>query len=115
MSFDQDRNPVAAILIIIVSLLVLGVGVLKCSANYDGSAQAKATAEAQTFAQEVSPGARVSCAGGDSDNDGYVSCTVVPQGDHAGVPFSIQCTSSYALSASGCKLTPAVTNPQNLR
>ncbi len=111
---DENSGTVVIVLFLIVAL-ILGFAGLKCSANLDGSAQQKATEEAKVFAEQVSPGALVSCSGGDSDGDGYVSCVVVPQGDHARPPFSIQCVSAFALQASGCKLTPAITNPQGMQ
>jgi len=113
---NDDTGKVAiGVITILFMVFSLGYGGLKCSANVDGSAQEKATQEAQAFAAQAYPGATVACSGGDSDGDGYVTCSVFPQGDDHRPPFSIQCVTAYAMSPWGCKLTNAITNPQNLK
>ncbi len=110
-----NDNGTVIVIIIVIGLAILGFGALKCSANVSGESKETATQEAKVFVKDVSPGALVTCSGGDSDGDGYVSCTVVPQGDKAGQPFSIQCAAAYSLQSDGCKLTPAITNPQGIQ
>jgi len=98
---------------IIVLIGVVVFGAMKCTANYSGASRDHATEQARAFANELGyTEAHVSCAGGDSDNDGYVSCTVAPL-PKQGNPFSVRCTAAYTLQVDGCKLTPMVTGSIN--
>lgn len=54
----------------------------------------------------------VSCAGTDTDNDGYVSCSVnVDDGDGRGHLESLQCAALGADNVGGCKQTIAKAVP----
>jgi hypothetical protein len=65
--------------------------------------------EAETYALEharkMGPGyVTLGCVGTDSDDDGYVSCTIKgPEGEMIGV----QCATGIASCASGCKMDSA--------
>lgn len=62
--------------IVLVFLLIVGVGVTKCTANLTGLHKSVATKQANAFAQELGLDVEhVACVKQDTDGDGYVSCT----------------------------------------
>lgn len=91
---------IAGILLIFV-LVVASIG-LGGMAAASGRNRREATLEAKTWLQEMSyKDAVVSCVNEDSDQDGYVSCTIKPL---TGSPFSIECARAYSLN-DGCRMT----------
>lgn len=65
--------------------------------------QQTAKEEAQRWATELGYTVRgASCANYDSDDDGYVSCTVVVVDGDTTRPMAIECRSAYALGQ-GCR------------
>ena len=71
---------------------------------------AHARGEAQRYASELGWDVQgISCAGSDSDYDGYVSCTVALKD---GNTHAVECASGWG-ATSGCRAAPLV--KQNIR
>lgn len=90
---------VAICLALIAGLVIVFVG--RCAANVDGSTHDAATKSAEAYLKELGVEAgHISCAGTDSDGDGYVSCTVAkPNGEL----FGIECAGAITMN-SGCRI-----------
>lgn len=88
-------------LMIVVGFLVILVGVIWGAVGGRGSSE-KATLAAQSWCQEMGYQAdRISCAGNDSDQNGYVSCTI--RTSSPSQLISVECASGYGWTE-GCRL-----------
>lgn len=85
---------------IITTLLVL--------ASCQNTNKAAADASAKEYIKNIDGAKSVSCVDIDTDDDGYVSCTVFFAGDRE--PMQIQCGSeTYCINcARGCKYEPVM-------
>lgn len=80
-------------------LLIVLVGVAKCTSGISGLDQSAAEKEAKLWANKMGMvDAAISCVKIDSDGDGYVSCTVLTKEG----PQAIECTGSLTFN-SGCR------------
>lgn len=89
----------------VVGLVLLGILLAfpAASACNSGNPSPEAAARAWGTKMGITFDA-VSCAGTDSDGDGYVSCDARVHGDKLEV-LSLQCASSYSWTTEGCKQT----------
>jgi hypothetical protein len=80
---------------VLISIAIIIVFSLPSCGNGD------AEDHALTYARKLGPGySSLGCVAEDSDNDGYVSCTIRhPDGDRSG----IQCATGIGSCNSGCK------------
>ena len=89
-------------LMIVVAILGILVAVIWSFVGGRGSSE-KATLAAHSWCQEMGYQAeKVNCAGNDSDQNGYVSCTVRTSGASSQL-ISLECASGYGWTE-GCRL-----------
>lgn len=87
----------------LIAVVVVASVVLKVTGSGPAN-QAQAEAAARAYAAALYPGptARVQCQGVDTDNNGYVSCTLVLDGTPP-VTYPLECANSYAYVNTGCR------------
>lgn len=111
MSYYESRNentvPLVVALLLVASIFVIGF--VKCNGEYSGRNKEIAEKEANKWAREMNmQPIGVSCSGKDSDNDGYVSCSINTE---KGV-VNVECVAAYQL-ASGCRPMKFINNLNN--
>lgn len=101
----QNRMKIMKIIIGSFAALVLVIASCQAVGNYSGASKEAAVKEAKAYAAELDlKNPKVSCAGYDSDGDGYLSCTILSDGQE---PLQAECAGSFQLTASGCRLVKA--------
>lgn len=85
-------------------VFVLVISFASCNAvgNLSGESKKAANAAALKYAAELGfQNPRASCAGADSDGDGYVSCSIFA--DNLKEPYSAECAAAYTIMVDGCR------------
>lgn len=88
----------------VFGLVLVGSGCSTC-ASISGSHQREAESQARAWTEEIGMKVKaITCAGTDSDGDGYVSCTIVEDlGDKGTKMHSMECAGAYNLNQ-GCRV-----------
>lgn len=98
--------------LIAVSVLLCVLGITCSIVSREGNRE-QAEEAAKSFAESLYPGlrpVRVVCQNVDTDNNGYVSCTLVV-GEQS--PQAIECASKFNLSfVSGCRISRMTLRPE---
>lgn len=84
---------------------LIGVGVLLYPVIYGSPANAQqAGSAAERFGAALYPGKRTTtiCQQRDTDGNGYVSCTIVVEGQDR--PIAIECADRYSIGNNGCRM-----------
>lgn len=91
----------AELVAIVFGLFVVIVLLFKCGADVSGASHQTAEKEARKYAEELSIHVQgVTCAGLDSDGDGYVSCTISTA---EGKLIGVECAGAMTIN-SGCRI-----------
>lgn len=91
---------IAAAIAGVVLAAITGLGRGGCHVSSEATKK-----DALEFAQRIDPNATVECVDRDTDNDGYVSCTVFRPGKN---PVGIECAAGFTIN-SGCRM-PKLSN-----
>ena len=96
----SDDNVVQGIVVAAIIVIIVSVIGLQCNSVYSGRNKTIAIDEAKAWANEIGLKYKgVTCSDRDSDNDGYISCTVLPE---VGDIVNVECAAAYTI-ASGCR------------
>lgn len=109
-SKSQSGFTLVELIIVLVVIGMIGSMFLNCDAvtGFAGERRARAENDAKTYVRELHPSwtnTRALCQSTDSDNDGYVTCTVISTMNGTDTPEEgIECRASvYFDYARGCR------------
>lgn len=104
MRFEKKTTLVFGSVVAVMFALTIG----RCAINVGGRSHDIASAGAARWIREIGIDAKATCASIDSDNDGYVSCSmVVTSPDGTKRIEALECADSLTLN-SGCRVPKAV-------
>ena len=101
MKHSSERGAIEMLIVVTIVIGMIVVGFGRCATNVDGTSQREAEKGARAFAKEL--GVQISglsCAGTDSDGDGYVSCTIAKTD---GSLLAIECAGALTMNR-GCRV-----------
>ncbi len=106
--YENNNNAAGGLIIVIVVLGFIVFAVMKCGADVGGQTHDTAQKEAEKWVRQMGLNAKAQCADRDTDNDGYVSCTLVvtdPDGKKHVEP--LECAGSFTTN-NGCRAPKAL-------
>jgi hypothetical protein len=96
--------------VVAIVLVVVGFITITIAGNFSGANKEEAEKNATSFATELGLDVKhITCVNYDSDNDGYVSCTVAHNNNGKVELMPIECARTFSFN-SGCRAQKIVGN-----